>query len=215
MTKYKSKSIQKPSIGTVTLHIKNMVCDRCVRVVKEELEKLGLDVHNVVLGEAVVASRKVEPDRAHIRQVLRENGFDLLDSRNAQLVERIKTAIVKLVHYNHDEVTLKLKQSEYIARELGMDYPYLSSLFSSIEGITIEKYIILQKIERVKELLKYEELTLSEIADKLSYSSVQHLSNQFKQVTGFTPREFKNLTGDVRTSLDHVTESPHKAHQHH
>lgn len=189
---------------TTTLHIKNMVCDRCIKVVGEELQRLGLDVRSVTLGEAVVSAKDGELDVKKIRETLETNGFELLNNKQSQIVERIKNAIIKLVHYNHDQKQLKLNQSKYISKEVGLEYHYLSSLFSSTEGITIEKFIILQKIERVKELLKYDELTLSEIAYKMGYSSVQHLSNQFKQVTGFSPSHFKNLKSEKRKPLDKV-----------
>lgn len=181
-----------------------MVCDRCIKVVGEELQQLGLDVRSVALGEAVVSPKKGELDVKKIRQTLEANGFELLDNKQSQIVERIKNAIIRLVHYNHDEKELKLNYSEYISKELGLEYHYLSSLFSSTEGTTIEKFIILQKIERVKELLKYDELTLGEIAYKMGYSSVPHLSNQFKQVTGFSPSHFKNLKTESRKPLDKV-----------
>lgn len=194
----------KNSTMTTTLHIKNMVCDRCIKVVGEELQRLGLDVRSVTLGEAVVSAKDGELDVKKIRETLETNGFELLNNKQSQIVERIKNAIIKLVHYNHDQKQLKLNQSKYISKEVGLEYHYLSSLFSSTEGITIEKFIILQKIERVKELLKYDELTLSEIAYKMGYSSVQHLSNQFKQVTGFSPSHFKNLKSEKRKPLDKV-----------
>lgn len=194
----------KNSTMTTTLHIKNMVCDRCIKVVGEELHRLGLDVRSVTLGEAVVSAKDGELDVKKIRETLETNGFELLNNKQSQIVERIKNAIIKLVHYNHDQKQLKLNQSKYISKEVGLEYHYLSSLFSSTEGITIEKFIILQKIERVKELLKYDELTLSEIAYKMGYSSVQHLSNQFKQVTGFSPSHFKNLKSEKRKPLDKV-----------
>ncbi|MBI3788360.1 MAG: helix-turn-helix transcriptional regulator [Ignavibacteriales bacterium] len=181
-----------------------MVCDRCIKVVGEELQRLGLDVRSVTLGEAVVSAKNGELDVKKIRETLEANGFELLDNKQSQVVERIKNAIIKLVHYNHDEKQLKLNHSKYISKEVGLEYHYLSSLFSSTEGITIEKFIILQKIERVKELLKYDELTLSEIAYKMGYSSVQHLSNQFKQVTGFSPSHFKNLKTEKRKPLDKI-----------
>ncbi|MBI3586106.1 MAG: helix-turn-helix transcriptional regulator [Ignavibacteriales bacterium] len=181
-----------------------MVCDRCIKVVREELQHLGLDMRSVTLGEAIVSATKGELDVKKIRETLEANGFELLDNKQSQIVERIKNAIIRLVHYNHDEKELKLNYSEYISKELGLEYHYLSSLFSSTEGITIEKFIILQKIERVKELLKYDELTLSEIAYKMGYSSVPHLSNQFKQVTGFSPSHFKHLKTESRKPLDKV-----------
>ena len=185
-----------------------MVCDRCIRVVKEELEKLRLDVRSVVLGEVVVAGGREELPMDKIRSVLEENGFELIEDRKAKTIERIKLSIVKLVHRDEEAEGKKLKYSEYLVKELALDYHYLSTLFSSVENITIEQYIILQKIERVKELLKYDELTLSEIANKMGYSSVAHVSNQFRKVTGMTPSKFKALGNTHRHPIDHVGRMP-------
>lgn len=196
----------KPSAAsTVTLYIKNMVCDRCIRIVKEEMERIDLDVRSIKLGEVVVDSRRT-PDISQIRGVLQANGFELIDDKKVKLIEDIKTQIINLVHHSSPGSAPHRNNSEYIARKVGYDYHYLSSLFSSIENITIEKYIILQKIERVKELLVYNELTLSEIAYQTGYSSVQHLSSQFKKVTGFTPSYFKTIKENKRTPLDRVKE---------
>lgn len=185
------------------LHIKNMVCNRCVRVVTEELENIGLDVEKVELGEAVVKGSLSPGKLEEVRNTLERNGFELLEDKKAQLVEQIKNIIVKLVHQT-DASEITVNYSDYIAGKLKKDYHYLTSLFSSIENITIEKYIIQQKIERVKELLVYGEHTLSEIAYELGYSSVAHLSNQFKQVTGFSPTEYKKIKSHKRKPLDEV-----------
>lgn len=189
---------------TTTLHIKNMVCNRCIKVVREELEKLKFDIRSIALGEAVVAGELMPRDIENIKSVLEENGFELIEDKRVKTIERIKIAILKLVHSEKLESEFQGKYSDYLANELNQDYHPLSTLFSSMESVTIEQYIILQKIERVKELLKYGELTLSEISYKLSYSSVAHLSNQFKKVTGMTPSEFKRLVGNARTPLDEV-----------
>jgi len=193
------------AVTTTTLYVKNMVCDRCIRVVREELERLKLDVRSVALGEVVVAGIARELPLKQISNVLETNGFELIEDRNAKTIELLKLAVLRLVREGSDIKERKIRQSEYLSKELGLDYHYLSTLFSSIENITIEQYIILQRIERAKELLKYGELTLSEIAYKLGYSSVQHLSNQFKSVTGFTPSSFKKLTGNVRKPLDRIS----------
>ena len=189
--------------NTETLYVKNMVCDRCIRIVKEEMEGLNLDVRSIKLGEVVVAA-KGSPDIGKVRRALESNGFELIDDKRVRLIEQIKTLIIKSTHRDDSEKSSSLKYSALIEEEVGHDYHYLSSLFSSIENITIEKYIILQKIERVKELLVYNELTLSEIAYQLGYSSVQHLSNQFKKVTGFTPSYFKTIKENKRLPLDKV-----------
>jgi AraC family transcriptional regulator len=181
-----------------------MVCNRCIRVVREELEKLELRVGRIELGEVDLVHAK-PVDLKRIKSALEENGFQLIEDKRVRIIERIKLAILKLVQHNYSESQLRLNYSEYISRELDLDYHSLSSLFSSIESVTIEQYIILQKIERVKELLKYGELTLSEIAFKMGYSSVQHLSNQFKRITGLTPSHFKYLKETLRKPLDKVS----------
>ncbi len=186
-----------------TLFIKNMVCNRCIRVVGEELAKLGYQVHRIVLGEADVSSKK-PIDKEKIRGVLEANGFELIEDRRVKLIERIKVLVLKLVQNDYAKNPITINSSDYLARELGHDYHYLSSLFSSVENITIEQYTILQRIERVKELIKYGDMTLSEIAYATGYSSVQHLSNQFRKVTGMTPSYFKRLKQSLRKPLDHV-----------
>ncbi|HKZ40398.1 MAG TPA: AraC family transcriptional regulator [Candidatus Hodarchaeales archaeon] len=196
----------KPSAtSTITLYVKHMVCDRCIRIVKEEMERINLDVRSIKLGEVVVDSRRT-PDIGQIRSVLQANGFELIDDKKVKVIEQIKTQIINLVHHSSPVGAPRDNYSEYIAKKVGYEYHYLSSLFSSIENITIEKYIILQRIERVKELLVYNELTLSEIAYQTGYSSVQHLSSQFKKVTGFTPSYFKTIKENKRTPLDKVKE---------
>ncbi|MGZ5302723.1 MAG: helix-turn-helix domain-containing protein [Bacteroidia bacterium] len=186
-----------------TIYVKNMVCNRCIRVVKEELESLGYKLQNIQLGEVSIDSGKAI-DLNKIREVLAENGFELLEDKKVQLINQIKTLIIDTIHHKILEDFNK-NYSDFISQELGKDYTYLSHLFSTQEGITIEKYIIMQKIERVKELLVYDELTLSEISYKMNYSSVAHLSGQFKQVTGLTPTQFKqNHDTSARKSLDKV-----------
>ena len=186
-----------------TLYVKNMVCDRCIRIVKEELEEIGLDVRSITLGEVVVASARAT-NLTEVRSVLEKNGFELIDDKKVKMIEQIKTLIINLVHHGNTGKSAAINYSAYIAQHVGHDYHYLSTLFSSIENITIEKYLIHQKIERVKELLVYNEMTLSEIAYQMGYSSVQHLSNQFKKVTGFTPSYFKTIKDNKRKPLDKV-----------
>ena len=196
---------KKDDKPTSTIYVKNMVCDRCIRVVRDELTKIKLDVRSVSLGEVTVAGAAKELPIESIKSVLDENGFELIEDRKAKTIEQMKLAIIKFVREDHDKLEKKLRFSEYLSKELGLDYHYLSTLFSSVENVTIEQFIILQRIERAKELLKYGELTLSEIADKLGYSSVQHLSNQFKAITGFTPTRFRSLTGQLRKPIDRVS----------
>jgi AraC family transcriptional regulator len=193
-----------------TLYIKNMVCPRCIKVVREELTQLGLDVRNVALGEVELTGEAKKLPLEKIRHVLHENGFELIEDKRVKTIESIKHAVLKLVQNDYDKNPIRLKDSEFIAREVGQDYHSLSTLFSSVEGITIEQYTILQKIERVKELLKYGELSVSEIAYTMGYSSVAHVSNQFKKVTGMTPSQFKKLGATHRHPIDRVeVKTPH------
>lgn len=184
------------------LYIKNMVCNRCIMVVKSELEKLGISPVSIILGEVTFSGGLSPQQKDALSKKLEGLGFALIDDRRARLIEQIKNAIIELVHYNNND--LKVNLSDYISDKLHHDYNYISNLFSEIEGITIEKYFIAQKIERVKELLVYDELTLNEIAFKLNYSSVAHLSSQFKKVTGLTPSHFKQIKTTKRKPLDEV-----------
>ncbi len=194
----------KEQTKTTKLLIKNMVCNRCIKVVGEELDKLGLEVISIVLGEVIVKGNVNETLLGRIKNVLEDNGFELIEDKKAKLIEQIKLIILELVRQSDGREPFDGNYSDYIVDKLNLDYHYLSTLFSSVENITIEQYIILQKIERAKELLKYGELTLSEIAYKLGYSSVQHLSNQFKKVTGLTASQFKSMTENRRKPLDKV-----------
>lgn len=162
-----------------------MVCNRCILVVKQELAKSKLEACNVTLGEVELLKGPTNDQLDQFRKSLANLGFELLDDTKKQLIEKIKNTIISYVH--HSEYDTQHNFSEIISQKLHKDYSYLSSLFSEVEGITIEKYIIHQKIEKVKELLIYDELSLSEIAFQLGYSSVAHLSSQFKKVTGLTP----------------------------
>ncbi|UFH52913.1 AraC family transcriptional regulator [Spirosoma sp. KNUC1025] len=188
----------------MTLIIRNMVCDRCKRVVREELEKLGLVVDRVDLGEVDVANLPENVTLDDVRQTLQVNGFDLIDDKKHSLVEHMKVLLINEVQYLKGERLPTENYSAFLERKLGYEYSYLSGLFSAIEGQTLEKYIIALKIEKVKEWLRYDELTLSEIAWRLNYSSVQHLSNQFRQVTGLTPGQFRKATQVERRSLDRI-----------
>ena len=185
------------------LYIKNMVCDRCILVVRQELEKLKLNYKNIQLGEVELSGDQSEGKLKELSKNLQLLGFELLDNKKSTLVEKIKSAIIQLIQANDSEVISK-KLSVLLSEKLNLDYHYISGLFSSIEGMTIEKYAILQRIEKAKELLMYAELTLSEIADKLGYTSVQHLSQQFKKITGLTPSHFKQLGANMRKPIDKV-----------
>ncbi len=188
---------------TTELKIKNMVCPRCIKVVKEELEKLGHEVKDIKLGEVNIAGQISENQLSKVKDALMKNGFKLIDNKKSKIIENIKTEVINIIHHSK-EFDKRLNISDHLAKELSMDYSYLSNLFSSVEGITIEKYMILQKIEKVKELLVYDELNLNEISFQLGYSSVQHLSSQFKKVSGLTPSYYKKIKDHKRTSLDKI-----------
>lgn len=179
-----------------------MVCIRCEMVVKSELEKLGLKYISVKIGEVEIKEELSPEQRGKLNIALKKSGLELLDDKKSMLVEKIKNVIIELVHYTEDQIKVNL--SEYLCKKLNYDYTYLANLFSEVKGTTIEQFFIAHRIERVKELLVYDELNLTEIADKLHYSSVAHLSYQFKKVTGLTPSHFKQLKSKRRGTLDNV-----------
>ena len=180
-----------------------MVCDRCIMMVKQRLSTLAIEFSKVELGEITIEVPLDHNQFLALKDDLKVLGFELLEDRKASLVTKIKSCIITQIHCDDEEV-LNKKLSVLLAEKLNADYNHLSALFSSIEGITIEKYVILQRIERAKELLGYNELSLNEIADKLCYSSVQHLSQQFKKITGITPSQYKQSKEIVRKPLDEV-----------
>ena len=194
-------SVNEP-FSMVTLFIKNMVCDRCVLVVAGELKKIGINAQKITLGEVTLEKELTADQKEQLHQALLDLGFEPIDSKKGRIIEKIKTVIINMVHHSdHDE---KTNLSDLLSKALHHDYNYLSNLFSEVEGITIEKYFIAQKIEKVKELLVYDELSLSEIALRMNYSSVAYLSNQFKKVTGLTPSFFKKRKEKKRKSLDKI-----------
>lgn len=177
-----------------------MVCTRCKMVLKSELEKLGLKPISIELGE-VEFSEDLDIDSIkRIEKSLEPFGFTIIDDKKSRVIEKVKTLIVQLIQELDGE--LKVNFSDYLTERVHYEYNYISNLFSEVEGTTIEKYYIAQKIEKVKELLMYDELSLSEIAYRLHYSSVAHLSNQFKKVTGFAPSHIKKIKNNKRTPLD-------------
>ena len=180
-----------------------MVCNRCIYTVKKGLSELGYEFGEVELGKVKLTRNIDNSELSEFKQFLSNNGFELIDDKKSRIIERIKTLIIDYVHHGK-EIPRHMNLSDFLSTEIGHDYSYLSTIFSSIEGKTIEKYVILQKTERVKELLVYEELTLNEIAYQLGYSSVQHLSSQFKKTTGLTPTYFKNLKDHKRLPLDKI-----------
>lgn len=184
------------------LHIKNMVSNRCKMIVKSELEKLGLHFKNLNFGEVEITEEFPEENKNQLNISLKKSGLALIDDKKDVLVEKIKNIIIELVHYS--EKQLKINLSDYLSEKLNYDYTYLANLFSEHQGITIEHFFLNHKIERVKELLIYDELNITEIADRMHYSSVAHLSNQFKKMTGLTPSHYKHLKVKKRTPLERV-----------
>lgn len=185
-----------------TFYIKNMVCPRCITAVRNAFDELGMQVVNVELGKVEVSGKNVV-FREKIDKSLQELGFELLEGKEQREVEQIKTHLIEYVKELEKEESLP-KISDYLSQKMHFNYASLSSSFSEQEEITIEKYLIHLKIERVKELLSYNELTLSEIAWKLKYSSVQYLSNQFRQITGMSVTDYKKATDSFRQSLDSI-----------
>tara|TARA_R110001583_G_scaffold76893_3_gene209972 strand:+ start:70 stop:636 length:567 start_codon:yes stop_codon:yes gene_type:complete len=184
------------------IHIKNMVCPRCISAVSNILQELAIPYVSIKLGEVELTTPLSEDTKNIFSIALQDSGFSLINDRKSQLIEQMKTLVVDKIHHSSEE--LDIKWADYLSEKLHLDYKYLSSLFSSVESITFEQYIINQKIERIKELIVYDELTLSEIAHILNYSSVAYLSNQFKKVTGMTPTQFKKSVDKNRKSLDEV-----------
>ena len=173
------------------IYVKYMVSLRCKMVVKQELEKLGLHYVNVDLGTIEILEDMTDFQREQLRKNLKRFGLELIDDKRKIIIEKIKSLIIEMIHYS--EELPKVNYSDYISEKLGYDYTYLANTFSEVKGITIQQFIIINKIERVKELLLYDELNLTEISYKLHYSSVSHLSNQFKKITGLTPSYYKKL----------------------
>lgn len=189
----------KTTVKETVLFIKNMVCPRCIKAVRQELEQLNYEVIEVSLG---VARVKGVVNEADLAQALLTNGFELLNNKDEKLIELIKTNIIALIQSK--EPLIQQNLSVWLAHQLNTDYQHLSTLFSAAEGITIERYFILQRLEKVKELLVYNELSLKEIAFQLGFSSIAHLSAQFKKMTGFTTTYFKEMGSNKRKSLDNV-----------
>ena len=185
------------------LNVKNMVCGRCLKIVKQVIEKHQLHIGSIELGRVVIGGELSAVQLQDLRRDLQLEGFDLIDDNKVKLIESIKNLIIEKVHYGElDE--MRQNFSEYLSSKLHREYNYLSNLFSSMENTTIEQYIILQKVEKIKELLVYDEISVNEIAYRLGYSSQAHLSNQFKKITGFTPMQFKKLKEHHRNHLDQL-----------
>ena len=182
-----------------------MVSNRCIMMVKEELKKLGLHYIVVSLGELEIMENISIEQRNELKKGLLYSGLELMDDHKAILIERIKNVIIEMIHYGKE--LPKVNYSDYISEKLGYDYIYLAHTFSEVKGITIQQFIIIHKIERVKEFLHYDELNLTEISYKLHYSSVAHLSNQFKKVTGLTPSGYKQLKDKRRIPIEEIGNS--------
>lgn len=175
---------------TVKLYIKNMVCTRCIMIVRLELEKLDVHFKEVVLGKVVIGEMLSATQIEQIKQALSASGLELIENKKCILIERIKNVVIEMVY---NDIQIKTNFSDYLSIKLDLDYTYLANIFSEVEDTTIERYIIRHRIQRAKELITYNELNLTEISWKLNYSSVAHLSTQFKKITGITPSHFKSL----------------------
>jgi AraC-like DNA-binding protein len=184
------------------LYIKNMVCSRCRMVVQAELEKAGIAFEAIELGEVTLGRDLTTKQSEQFSKSLRHLGFELIDDKKSRTIEKIKTEIIRLVH--HSDQLIRTNLSDHLAAKVNYDYTYLSNLFSEVEGTTIEKYFIAQRIEKIKELLVYDELTLAEIADRMGYSSTAYLSSQFKKITGLTPSHFKSLKEHKRRNINEL-----------
>jgi len=186
----------------ITLHIKNMVCPRCTSTVQSIFNTLNIDVKAITLGEVIIASQINNSLKIELETKLSEHGFELLQDHNSKIISQIKALIVDHIHHNSTD--LKINFSSFLSEKLNHEYTSLSKLFSSVEGLTIERFILKQKIEKVKEFLFYNELNLSEIAFRMNYSSTAHLSSQFKKETGMTPSTYKKSRKPSHRSLDSI-----------
>lgn len=184
------------------LYIKYMVSNRCKMAVKDELQKLGLHFVIVDLGEIDIMEDILPEQREKLKAALLLSGLELMDDKRAVLIEKVKNVIIEMIH--HADELPKTNYSDFIADKLNFDYTYLSNMFSEVKGITIQQFIIIHKIERIKELILYGELNLTEISYKLNYSSVAHLSNQFKKITGLSPSHFKQLKDKKRNPIEEI-----------
>jgi YesN/AraC family two-component response regulator len=186
----------------MTLFIKNMVCDRCKTAVHRELQRLTVEPSEINLGEVKLVQSLSSEQLERFSKAIKLLGFELIEDKTARLISKIKSAAIEFIHYTNQKSRPNF--SAYLIEKLHKDYSSLSHLFSEVEGITLEHFLILQKVEHAKELLVYDELSMQEIADQLGYSSAPHLSNQFKKITGLTPSHFKKIRSVKRNSLDNV-----------
>lgn len=184
------------------IFVKNMVCPRCINTVDEIFKLIGVNPIHMDLGEVDLSHELTNKELTKLKENLKENGFELLEDHSSKIISKIKSTLIANIHY--DRESIKVNYSTLLSEKINQEYSSLSKLFSSVEGITIEKFVVKQKIERVKELIIYNELSLKEIAFQLNYSSVAYLSNQFKKETGMTPSQFKNQNVQNRKSLDSI-----------
>lgn len=180
-----------------------MVCKCCIKIIKQELENNGIEINRIILGEADISFDDDKIKESEIEKLLNNNGFELVTNKEKILVEQIKTAVIELVHMANNMNSI-IRNSDYLVEKLGYSYQHLSGIFSKYEENTLEKFIILHKIEKVKEMIEYGELTLSEIAFSMGYSSVQYLSTQFKSITGFSVSDFKKNPNIERKALNEL-----------
>jgi AraC-like DNA-binding protein len=180
-----------------------MVCPRCIETVQNVLNEKGFVVQSIKLGEVEIDREPTSEQTENLSAAMLKRGFELLTDRKSKTIGQIKSEIIRLIHHSENEI-LRVNLSDHLSQIIGADYSFISNLFSTEEGVTIEKFTILQKIEKAKELLSYGELTASEIAFKMGYSSGAHLSSQFKKETGMTPGQFKNLKNKDRKPLDQI-----------
>lgn len=186
----------------MVLYVKYMVSLRCKIVVKQELQKMGIHCVKIDLGTIEISENLSDSQIQNLERNLKKYGLHLLDDKRNILIEKIKVVIIEMIHYSDELPTVNY--SDYISEKLGYDYTYLANTFSEVKGTTIQQFIINHKIERAKELLLYEDLSLTEISYKLHYSSVAHLSSQFKKITGLTPSFFKNMKTKKLTNLEDI-----------
>ena len=205
MRRHSTGIIHTKKISCLKIYIKYMVSARCKMAVKEALKGLGLHFIVVDLGEVEIMETLSAEQRKELTTVLLNSGLELMDDKRAVLIEKIKNAIIEMVH--HTDEIIKINFSDFLSKKLAHDYTYLSNLFSEVQGTTIEQFIISHKIERIKELIIYDELNITEIAWKMNYSSVAHLSNQFIKVTGLSPSHFKQLKVKRRSPIEDIGNS--------
>lgn len=193
----------KGKIETKVFYLKNMNSSCCIRLIRYAIERMGAEAGYIKLGEVSLSWNSGKVSEKDIITTLEENGFPVLKDKEQKLIEKIKTSVIELIHLSDNKSSI-IRNSDYLVDKAGYTYQHLSSIFSQHENMTLERFIILHKIEKVKELLDYDELTLSEIAWQMGYSSVQYLSAQFKKITGITVSEFKTGNHSIRNSLDSI-----------